>query len=101
MTMPIDETQAQPVDMAMQPEDFADLRAQVDSIKQQDVKLGRVLELLTLHIGHAHGLDPSVEDAKAEAKARQDARDAEDARLKDEADARAKARQAEDAHPHT
>ena len=89
------------VEMKMQPEEFAELRAAVARVAQQDVHLGRVLELLVLHLGHAHGLDPTVEDARLAKKAREDARAAEDARLKDEADARARLRTAEDALPRT
>src|SRR6266581_4347050 len=94
-------TSPAPVEMKMSPEDFAELRARVAVIAQQDIHLGRVLDLLVLHLGHAHGLDPAVEDARLARKAREDARAAEDARLKDEADARAKLRTAEDALPHT
>lgn len=63
------EEKAPVVEMKMTPEEFAELRNQVAALKQQDVHLGRVLEALTLHVGHAHGLDPAVEDAKARAKA--------------------------------
>jgi len=88
-------------EMKMTPEDFAALRADVARIGLSDVQLGRVLSALLLHLGHAHGLDPAVEDARLAAKARQDARAAEDARLKDEAEARASLRTAEDAQPRT
>ena len=64
--MPTNRVQAQPeVQMQMQPEEFAELRAAVAAVKQQDVHLGRVLELLAHHVGHAHGLDAAIEDAKA------------------------------------
>ena len=97
--MPTQETP--PVEMKMQPEEFAELRARVAVIAQQDIHLGRVLDLLVLHLGHAHGLDPTREDARLVAKAKEDARAAEDARLKDEADAPAKLRTAEDAQSRT
>ncbi len=84
-------------EMKMQPDEFAELRAQVAVIAQQDVHLGRVLNAMLLHLGHAHDLDPTVEDAKAKAEAKQAARAAEDARLKAEADARIQLRAAEDA----
>ena len=82
-----EETQASPaVDMAMSPEEFAELRAGVAAVGVQDVQLGRVLDLLVLHLGHAHGLDPAAEDAKAKeeadaaaAKAEEDAKAAEQA----------------------
>lgn len=89
------------VEMKMAPEDFANLRADVASVKERDVHLGRVLDALLLHLGHAHGLDPAVEDARLAKKAKEDARAAEDARLKAEAEARAELRAAEDAHPRT
>jgi hypothetical protein len=70
--------QAQPeVQMQMTPEEFAELRSHVALIKQQDVHLGRVLEQLVLHVGHAHGLDPAFEDAKARAAAEEAAARAE------------------------
>lgn len=88
-------------EMTMQPEEFAELRASVAAIKLQDVQLGRVLDVLVLHLGHSHGLDPVVEDAKAAAEARKTAREEEDARLKDEDEARVQARAAEDAQTLT
>ena len=87
--------------MKMTPEDFAALRADVARIGLSDVQLGRVLTALLLHLGHAHGLDPVAEDARLAAKAREDARKAEDTRLKAEAEARATLRTAEDAQPRT
>jgi hypothetical protein len=90
-----------PVDMTMQPEEFASLRAEVAGIKERDFHLGRVLEMMTLHLGHAHDLDPVVEDARLTAKAKADARTAEDARIKAEAGVRATLRTAEDAQPRT
>lgn len=87
--------------MAMTPEEFAELRAGAASVSHTDVHLGRVLTLLVLHLGHAHGLDPAVEDAKAKAVARKAARDAEDARILAEAEALAELRKAEDAQPRT
>jgi len=75
-----EETQASPaVDMAMSPEEFAELRAGVAAVGVQDVQLGRVLDLLVLHLGHAHGLDPAQEDARLAAKAEEDAKAAEQA----------------------
>jgi len=84
---------AQPV---MQPEEFAELRALAAKVMVQDVQLGRVLDLIILHLGHAQGLDPAAEDARLAAEARQTARDAEDAQLKAEAEALAVARASED-----
>lgn len=89
------------VEMKMQPEDFASLRADVATVKERDVHLGRVLESMLLHLGHAHDLDPAVEDARLAKKTRADARAAEDTRLKDEAEARAERRSAEDGHART
>ncbi len=43
--MPTQETP--PVEMKMQPEEFAELRARVAVIAQQDIHLGRVLDLRT------------------------------------------------------
>lgn len=72
--MPTKQVQSEPeVQMQMQPEEFAELRAAVAAVKQQDVHLGRVLELLAHHVGHAHGLDAAVEDAKAKARAEEEA----------------------------
>ena len=67
------------VSMQMSPQEFAQLRAQAAELGQQDVVLGRVLNALVLHLGHAHGLDPTVEDARL-------AKEAEDARLAQEAE---------------
>jgi hypothetical protein len=89
------------VEMTMQPDEFADLRAQVAAIAQGDVQLGRVLDLLVLHLGHSHGLDPVVEDARLADEARKLAREEEDARLEQEAKDREKARTAEDTQPRT
>jgi hypothetical protein len=50
----------------MQPDEFKELRAQADDIAQTDVKVGRFLQSLVYHLGHAHGLDAAEEDAKAE-----------------------------------
>lgn len=95
------QSQSQSAEMQMQPEEYADLRAQVADIALSDVKLGRVLDMLVLHLGHIRGLDPAVEDAKAEAEARQARRDEEDAQVKAASDARTQARAAEDAQPLT
>jgi hypothetical protein len=100
MTSRLDKKMAD-VEMTMQPDEFAELRAAVADIALSDVKLGRALDLLVLHLGHSHGLDPVVEDARLRDEARKAARDAEDARLKTEADERALARELEDALPHT
>jgi len=88
------QTQAPPVSMAMSPEEFAELRAAVASISQQDVMLGRVLTLLVLHLGHAHDLDPTVEDARLAALAKE-AEDAAAAKAEEDA----KALAAEEAAP--
>jgi hypothetical protein len=64
--------------MAMSPEEFAELRASVAAIGQNDVVLGRVLTSMLLHLGHAHDLDPAVEDARL-AKEAEDAKAAEEA----------------------
>jgi hypothetical protein len=71
-------SQTPPVSMAMSPEEFAELRAQVAALGQQDVVLSRVLTSMLLHLGHAHDLDPAAEDARL-------AKEAEDARLAQEA----------------
>ena len=88
--------QAPPVEMAMSPDEFAELRAQVAALGQQDVVLGRVLTSMLLHLGHAHDLDPTVEDARL-AKEAEDARlakEAEDAKAAEEAAKAAAAEQA-------
>jgi len=71
-----------PVVLQMTPEEFAELRAQVAALGQQDVVLGRVLSAMLLHLGHAHDLDPAVEDAKAQAAAEQAAKEEEAAAAK-------------------
>jgi hypothetical protein len=93
-----DETPA--VEMKMTPDEFAELRAQATAASQNDFHLGRVLDLLILHLGHSHGLDPVAEDARLKAEAQVKAREDEDARLKAEAEALVEARTAEDAQPH-
>jgi hypothetical protein len=93
------EDTAPAVDMAMQPAEFAELRAAVATVSQQDVHLGRVLSLLVLHLGHSHGLDPAQEDARLKAEARKTAREEEDARLEAEAKALEEKRASEDALP--
>ncbi len=65
------------VALTMSPDEFAELRAAAAAVGQQDVQLGRVLDLLVLHLGHAHDLDPAVEDAKAQAAAEQAAKEEE------------------------
>jgi hypothetical protein len=87
--------------MGMQASEFARLRADVAVISQGDVHLGRVLEQLLLHVGHLHGFDPAIEDAKAEALARKTEREEEDAQLKADAEARTATRALVDAQPHT
>ncbi len=67
------------VALTMSPDEFAELRAAAAAVGQQDVQLGRVLDLLVLHLGHAHDLDPTVEDAKAQAAAEEAAKAAEEA----------------------
>ena len=65
-----------PAEMQMQPAEFAELRRAVADLKERDIHLGRALEQIVLHLGHAHGLDPAQEDAKAreeEAHARAEA----------------------------
>ena len=90
-----------PDEMKMSPDQFAELRANVAAVKEQDVHLGRVLELLVLHLGHAHGLDTAAEDARLAHEARMKAREDEDASLKADAEALAASRAAEDAQPAT
>jgi len=87
--MPQEET-APPVEMKMSPDEFAELRAQAAAVGVQDVHLGRVLDLIILHLGHAHDLDPAVEDAKAKAAAEEQAaaasaKAAEDAKAAEQA----------------
>jgi hypothetical protein len=67
--MSLKEEKAQPVELKMSPADMAELRGHVAAIAQGDVQLGRALQLIVLHLSHAHGLDPAVEDAKAKALA--------------------------------
>jgi hypothetical protein len=93
------EDTAPAVDMTMQPTEFAELRAAVATVSQQDAHLGRVLSLLVLHLGHSHGLDPAVEDARLKAEERKAAREEEDARLEADAKALEEKRAAEDALP--
>jgi hypothetical protein len=81
---------------AMQPEEYAALRAQADTIAVQDNVVGRMFHAILLHLGHLHGLDPAKEDARLAVVARDTARKEEDARLQTEADARTQARAAED-----
>ena len=95
-----DQNETPAVEMKMAPEEFAELRAQAALATQNDYHLGRVLDLIVLHLGHAHGLDLAVEDARLKAEAQVKAREDEDARLKAEAEALAEARTAEDAQPH-
>jgi hypothetical protein len=83
-------------EMKMQSDEFQELRDAAAEIGQQDVKLGRFLTLLLLHLGHAHGLDPAEEDAKAEALRLEEERKAEDEQLKAEEEARVQARALED-----
>jgi len=78
--MPKNETP--PVVLQMTPDEFAELRAAAAAVGQQDVQLGRVLDLLVLHLGHAHDLDPAVEDAKAQAAAEEAAKEEEAAAAK-------------------
>jgi hypothetical protein len=100
-TVPAPDPVAQPVpvDMTMQPTAFQELRNQIAAIAQSDNRLGHVLELFALHLGHAHGLDPVVEDQKARDLALQAQRDAEDLALKDEAAHLEATRTAQDAQP--
>jgi peptidoglycan hydrolase CwlO-like protein len=87
--------------MKMSPDEFAELRTQATAIGVQDNQLGKMLNSLILHLGHAFGLDPAQEDARIAAKARTDNRAREDAQLKTEASDRAEARAEEDAQPRT
>jgi hypothetical protein len=88
-------------DMKMLPGEFADLRAQAALIGQTDVQLGRLLDTLILHLGHAHGLDIAAEDARLAADARVASRAEEDAQVKANADALVNARALEDAQTLT
>src|SRR6266704_5508599 len=88
-------------EMQMSPDELAELRAAAAAVGQQDFMLGHVLDLLILHMGHAHGLDLATEDARLADEERQAARDEEDARLKTEAEALASKRVAEDAIERT
>jgi hypothetical protein len=83
-------SQAPPVSMAMSPEEFAELRDQVAAIGLTDFHLGRVLEAMLLHLGHAHDLDPTVEDARLAALAQAEA-DAAAAKAEEDAKAAAAA----------
>ena len=70
------------VEMKMQPNEFAALRAKVAAVKEHDFHLGTLLESLVLHLAHAHGLDPATEDARLAAEAEQVAKDEEAAQAK-------------------
>jgi hypothetical protein len=52
-------------DLKMTPEEFAELRAEANRITAQDFHLGRFLQLLVHHLGHAHGLDEADEESEA------------------------------------
>lgn len=88
-------------DFKMTPVEFADLRALVADIGQSDVRLGRVLEVLVLHIGHSYGLDPVEEDARLKAEELVTSRAEEDEAVKSAADILQKSRAIEDAQPLT
>jgi hypothetical protein len=62
---PPPEEESRPVEMKMQPHEFAELRDEAARIGLQDAHLGRFLAHLLHHLGHAHGLDAATEDAKA------------------------------------
>jgi hypothetical protein len=50
----------------MSVDELQELQDAVAYIALRDVHLGRVLDLLVLHVAHAHGLDPAAEAAKAQ-----------------------------------
>jgi hypothetical protein len=83
-------------ELKMQSSEFQELRDQAAAIGLQDVQLGRVLDLIILHLGHAHGLDPAEEDAKVEAARLEEERTAEDEQVQAEAEARTERRAIED-----
>lgn len=88
-------------DLKMTPAEFAELRSEANRITTQDFHLGRFLQVIVSHLGHAHGLDAAAEDARIAKEARVAARDEEDARLEAEAKDRAKMRLAQDAIERT
>jgi hypothetical protein len=62
---PDEETASTGPQRKMLSSEFAELRAQAAKIAQQDFHLGNFLTTLLHHLGHAHGLDATTEDAKA------------------------------------
>jgi|ERR1700726_2556680 len=81
----------------MQPDEFQTLRDQVSELWQANPPLGRVLENIVLHLGHSHGFDPAIEDAKARDKALKESRAQEDAQVKEDAELLVAQRAHEDA----
>lgn len=55
----------------MQPDEFKSLREQANEVTLRDVHVGRLLQNIVHHLGHAHGLDAAEEDKKAEKQAEQ------------------------------
>lgn len=53
----------------MLPSELQELMADVAHVKLQDVHLGRVLEKLTAHLAHAHGLDTETVSEEEESPA--------------------------------
>jgi hypothetical protein len=88
-------------DFKMTPVEFADLRALTADIGQSDVRLGRVLEAIVLHVGRSYGLDPAEEDARLKAEELVKSRAEEDEAVKSAADILQKSRAIEDAQPLT
>jgi hypothetical protein len=84
-------------DFKMHPHDYQTLRDQIADVKRSDPPLGRTLENIVLHLGHLHGFDPDVEDAKARARDLKEQREYEDARVKEESEQLKERRAYEDA----
>lgn len=71
-------------DFKMHPHDYQTLRDQIADVKRSDPPLGRTLENIVLHLGHLHGFDPDVEDAKEWDRVLKEQRAQEDAQVKEE-----------------
>jgi len=72
-------------DLKMQSSDLLTLAAQVESVYEQDVRVGTVLQTIVEQLAHAHGLDLTQEQDKAriEAQRTQDVQAAQDATRSD------------------
>lgn len=57
----------------MLPEELRELMADIAHVKLQDIHLGRVLEKMTTHLAHAHGLDPNAATDETSAEEEEEA----------------------------